>query len=97
MYFILYTYEISHEKLCFSCVWVTQSLISLHIMCSVITPNILSLVTDNSPSLISVREENGLGNYFMINLHESMEPDRDQTLDSLTLPTALHGFCRADF
>ena len=33
----------------------------------------------------------------VINLHESMEPDRDQTRDSLTLPTALHGFCRADF
>ena len=42
---------------------------------------ILLLVTDNNPSWISRREENGHRNYFMINLHESMGPGRDQTRD----------------
>ena len=40
--------------------------------------HILSLVTDN-PSWISGREENDCRNYFMINLRESMGPERDQT------------------
>ena len=57
----------------------------------------LSLVTDNNPSGISGREENDRRSYFIINLHESMGPDRDQTCDSDTylqsdtLPTALRG------
>ena len=34
--------------------------------------HILSLVTDNNSSCISGREENGCGNYLMINLHGSM-------------------------
>ena len=43
--------------------------------------HILSLVTDNNPSSISGREENGHTNYFMINLHSSMGPGQDQTRD----------------
>ena len=43
--------------------------------------HILSLVTVNNPSGISGREENGHRNYFMINLHECMEPGRDRTRD----------------
>ena len=42
---------------------------------------ILSLVTDNNPSLISRREENDSRSYFMINLRESMEEGRDPTGD----------------
>ena len=42
--------------------------------------HILSFVTDNNPSgMISGREENDRRNNFMINLHESMGPDRDRT------------------
>ena len=43
--------------------------------------HILSLVTDNSPSWMNQQEENDSRNYFMINLHESMEPGRDRTRD----------------
>ena len=43
--------------------------------------HILTLVTDNNPSWISRREENGRRNYFMINLHESMGLGRDRTRD----------------
>ena len=61
--------------------------------------HVLSLVTDNNPSRFSGRKENDCRNYFMINLHESMGPDRDRRLDlqldthlhSDTLPTALRG------
>ena len=61
--------------------------------------HVLSLVTDNNPSRFSGREENDRRNYFMINIHESMGPDRDRPLDlqldthlhSDTLPTALRG------
>ena len=42
--------------------------------------HILSLVTDNSPSWISGREEKGRRNYFMTNLYESMGPDWDRTI-----------------
>ena len=64
--------------------------------------HVLSLVTDNNPSRFSGREENDRINYFMINLHESMGPDRDRPLDlqldthlhSDTLPTALRGPAR---
>ena len=38
--------------------------------------HILSLVTDNGPSCISGREENGRRNYFMINDPESMGSGR---------------------
>ena len=38
--------------------------------------HILWLVTDNNPSWISRREENGSRNYCMINLHQSMGPGR---------------------
>ena len=41
--------------------------------------HILSLVTDNNPSWMSGREENGRRNYLMINLHVSMGLGRDQT------------------
>ena len=41
--------------------------------------HILSVVTDNNPSWIRGREENGGRNYFMINLHESVRPDQDGT------------------
>ena len=52
-----------------------------------------------NPSQFSGREENDRRNYSMINLHESMGPDRDRPLDlqldthqhSDTLPTALRG------
>ena len=43
--------------------------------------HILSLITDNNPSGIGGREENGHLYYFMINLRENIEPDRDQTHD----------------
>ena len=43
--------------------------------------HILLLVTDNNPSWISRREDNDRRNYFMINLHKSMEPGRDPTRD----------------
>ena len=42
---------------------------------------VLSLVTDNYPSWISGREENGHRSYFMINICESMGPGQDQTHD----------------
>ena len=42
---------------------------------------ILSVVTDNNPYLISRREENSRRNYFMINLQESMGPCQDRTRD----------------
>ena len=42
---------------------------------------ILSLVTDNSPSWIGRRKENGPRNYFMINRRESMGPCRNPTHD----------------
>ena len=41
----------------------------------------LSLETDNNPSWISGREENGRRNYFMINIQESMGPGQDWTRD----------------
>ena len=44
--------------------------------------HILSLVTDNNPSWMNQRKgENDHRNHFMINLHESMVPDRDRTRD----------------
>ena len=43
--------------------------------------HMLALVTDNNLSLISGREEYDRKKYFMINLHESMIPNRDQTRD----------------
>ena len=43
--------------------------------------HILSLVTDNNPSWISGREENGRRYFFKINLRESMEAGQDQTCD----------------
>ena len=50
--------------------------------------HILSLVTDNNPSWISGREENGRRNYFMINLCKSMglgqDWIRDPWINSLT-------------
>ena len=43
--------------------------------------HILSLVTDNNPSWISEREENGRKNDFMTDLDEIMGPSRDRTHD----------------
>ena len=48
----------------------------------------LLLVTDNSPSWISGREENGLRNYFMTNLRESFGPSRDGTCNLWTCSQA---------
>ena len=41
--------------------------------------HILLLVTDNNPSWISGREENGGRNYFIIELNKSIGPGRDWT------------------
>ena len=54
--------------------------------------HILSLVTDNNPSWISGRKENGHRDYFMINFHKSMGLGWNSwplDLQSDTLPTAL--------
>ena len=58
-----------------------------------------SLVTDNSPSWISGREENGHRNYFMINLHESMGPGRDGTSNPCQLfkSAAFYVKCTSDY
>ena len=48
---------------------------------SVHLTTLFSWATDNNPSGISEREENGLRNFFMINLQESLGLDRDQTHD----------------
>ena len=61
--------------------------------------HILSLVTDNNPSWISRREENDRRNYFMINLHESIVPDRDQTGNpcQLFMSAAFYAKCTSDY
>ena len=64
--------------------------------------HILSLVSDNNPSLISRREEKDPRNYIMTNLHEStgqglglnlrpMDLQSDMYLQPNMLPTALRG------
>ena len=57
--------------------------------------HILSLVTDNNPSWISRREENGRRNYFMINLRESMGPGPDQTRNPWICSQTCYGLCYA--
>ena len=51
--------------------------------------HILLLVTDNNPSRIRGKEENGSRHGFMINLCENMGPGRDQSHDPDMLLTAL--------
>ena len=60
----------AHLTTLFSWVSLTNQLTFVHI---------LSLVTDNNPSGISGREENGRRNYFVINLRKSMGPGLDRT------------------
>ena len=55
--------------------------------------HILSLEPDNNPSWISGSEENGLRNYFMINLHKSIGPDWDQTHDPWICSQACYWLC----
>ena len=57
--------------------------------------HILSLVTDNKPSWISGRDENGGRNHFMMNLQESIGPGLDGIRETWICNQTSYRLCNA--